>query len=272
MTPLPTRTLNRALVRMPARSLIDACELTHIERQPIDGAHILQEHQHYQDTLRALGLTVTCLPAIEAHPDSVFMEDAAVVLDELLVLTRPTTSREAEPEHLLVDAGDLRRPVARIVAPGRLEGGDVLRIGRHLMVGLTTRSNAEGVNQLRRLVEPFGYTVSAWEVGRSLHFKTACTALDDGCLLLNPDWVDATALAARGFEIVTVDPSEPFGANVLRIDGRLVVNASFPATRQRIEQAWARRGHDLSTLHATPLAEFGKAEAGLTCMSLVYAG
>ncbi|GAB3739799.1 dimethylarginine dimethylaminohydrolase family protein [Silanimonas algicola] len=266
----PARRLSHALVRRPARSLLDACELTHLERIPIHAAGIDREHTAYRDALAAMGLEVTVLPAIEAHPDSVFMEDTALVLDEVLVLTRPTPSREAEPDHVLADAGDLGRPVGRILAPGTLEGGDVLRLGRRLMVGLTTRTNAEGVRQLRALVEPFGYTVETFAVGRSLHFKTACTALDDGLLVVNPDWIDADTLRAAGFETLGVPSDEPFAANLLRVDDRVLVNAATPKTLARVREAWRARGHRPDGLVETPLVEFGKAEAGLTCLSLVY--
>lgn len=269
--PESTAPLTHAFVRQPARSLLEACELTHLDRVPIDAAGIDREHVGYRNALAAMGLAVTVLPALEAHPDSVFMEDAAVVLDEVLVLTRPTRSREAEPTHLLAEAGDLGRPVARITAPGALEGGDVLRIGRRLMVGLTSRTNAEGVQQLRAIVEPFGYRVEAFAVGRSLHFKTACTALDEGLLLVNPLWVDAEALRTAGFETLDVPADEPFAANLLRVDGRVLVNAAAPKTHARIHAAWRARGHAPDTLFETPLVEFGKAEAGLTCLSLVYA-
>jgi dimethylargininase len=269
--PESTRGLCYALVREPARSLLDACELTHLDRVAIDAEGIAREHAAYRDVLAAMGLSVTVLPAIEAHPDSVFMEDTAVVLDKVLVLTRPTRSRDREPAHLLADAGALGRPVARITAPGTLEGGDVLRIGRRLMVGLTTRTNAEGVAQLRAIVEPFGYTVESFAVGRSLHFKTACTALDEGLLLVNPEWVDGDALRAAGFELLAVPGDEPFAANLLRVDDRVLVNAAAPKTAALVREAWRARGHAPDALFDTPLVEFGKAEAGLTCLSLVYA-
>jgi len=269
--PESTHRLCYAIVRQPARSLLDACELTHLDRVAIDAAGIAREHAAYRDVLAAMGLSVTVLPAIEAHPDSVFMEDTAVVLDEVLVLTRPTRSREAEPAHLLADAGALGRPFARITAPGTLEGGDVLRVGRRLMVGLTTRTNAEGVAQLRAIAEPFGYTVESFAVGRSLHFKTACTALDAGLLVVNPAWVDADALQRAGFETLEVPADEPFAANLLRVDGLVLVNAAALKTLARLREAWRARGHAQDALFETPLVEFGKAEAGLTCLSLVFA-
>ena len=269
MRPDP-RPLSHAILRRPARSLLSACELTHLDRVPIDAAGIDAEHRAYRDALAAIGLEVTVLPAIEAHPDSVFMEDTALVLDEVLVLTRPTRSREAEPQHLLADGGDLGRPVGCITAPGTLEGGDVLRLGRRLMVGLTTRTNAEGVRQLRAIVEPFGYTVDTFAVGRSLHFKTACTALDEGLLVVNPDWVDVDALQAAGFETLGVPSDEPFAANLLRVDDRVLVNAAAPKTLARLREAWRARGHRPDALVEMPLVEFGKAEAGLTCLSLVF--
>ena len=255
-----------ALLRAPATTLATDCELTHVARRPIDVARIAAEHAAYAQALRDAGLQVTVLAGEPALPDSVFVEDAALVLDELAVLTRPgAASRRAEPA-LLADALAALRPgLARIEAPGTLDGGDVLRIGRELWVGLTTRTNAGGIAQLAAITAPFGYRVQGVPLGPSLHLKTACTALDDETLLANPAWVDTAALGGR--RIIAVDPDEPFAANVLRLDGAWVVNAAFPRTRARIEAHARATG---VRVHAVELMEFGKAEAGLTCLSLVF--
>lgn len=256
-----------ALVRLPAQALVHACELTHIGREPMDFEAILAEHAAYVQTLKSLGLEVRVLPALESFPDSVFVEDPALVLDELWISTRPTFTREGEADALWGEAGGtLRQTRRQIQAPGALEGGDVLRIGRQLHVGLTTRTNPAGLAQLRAIVEPLGYEVFGWTVGESLHFKTACTALDDQTLLVNPRWLNAAALRAHGFHVLEVDPSEPFGANVLRIGADLVINSAFPATQSVIERHAATHG---LRCHPVRLAEFGKAEAGLTCLSQI---
>jgi len=255
-----------ALVRRPAASLTDACELTFIERSAMSIARLEAQHAAYRDALFAAGAEVVTLEAIDTLPDSVFVEDSAVVLDEVAVLTRPgAISRQPEPDAIAETLARYRRRIERIRAPGTLEGGDVLRIGRTLFVGLTTRSNREGIAQLAAIVGADGYDVIAVETPGSLHLKTACTALDANTVLLNPAWLDPTPFA--GFDRIEIDPSEPFAANVLSIGDVRIVNAAYPRTRARVERFCADSG--LRAI-AVDISEFGKAEAGLTCMSLVF--
>jgi len=256
-----------AVLRTPAPTLATQCELTHLAREPIEFARILDEHAAYAAALREHGVRVDILPALGDAPDSVFVEDAAIVLDELVLLTRPgAASRQAEPLHIR-DALSSHRPrLVSITAPGTLDGGDVLRIGRTLLVGRSTRSNAAGIEQLARLVADHGYSVRAVPVSGALHLKTACTALDDTTLLVNPAWLDPAQL--HGFDLISVADGEAFAANVLRLPGGLLVNAAYPRTRERVEQEAAARGARVS---AVDIGEFGKAEAGLTCLSLVFA-
>lgn len=254
-----------ALVRRPAPTLATRCELTHLARTPIDFARIEAEHAAYVAALRDGARAVLELPALPDHPDSVFVEDAAVLVGELAILTRPgVASRVDEPRHL---AEPLRTAGLRVVAlpaPARLDGGDVLRIGRTYYVGQGTRSDAAGAAAFADCVRPLGCEVRRVPLGPSLHLKTAVTALDDGSVLLNPAWVDRRAF--DGLHVLEVDPSEPFAANVLRLDDRLLVNAAHPATRRRVEAHARERG---LRVDAVDLREFGRAEAGLTCLSLV---
>jgi dimethylargininase len=256
-----------AITRRPAQTLVSQCELTHIPREAIDFAALQREHESYCMALQGAGAELTQLDSLPAYPDSVFVEDTAVVLDEVLVLTRPgSPSREAEPAELAAAFAPHRSEVRLILAPGRLDGGDVLRIGRRLWVGLSTRTNALGIEQLRTAVAPFGYRVEAVTLGASLHLKTACTALDDETLLFNPSWVDGAKIDVK--HRIACDPSEPFAANVLRVGATVIVNAAFPRTLELLD------GHLQSAgLPHWPvmLREFGKAEAGLTCLSLVFA-
>lgn len=254
-----------AIVRLPAPSLASACALTHIARAPIDFVRIAAQHAAYVDALRAAGCTIDMLPALPAFPDSVFVEDAAVALPGLTILTRPgTPSREAEPAFLHEALVKRALAVARIEAPATLDGGDVLQIGRRLYVGQGTRTNAQGLAQLSALCAPIGYEVVGVPLGPSLHLKTAVTALDDETLLANVDWVDVGAFGAM--QVLKVDPAEPFAANVLRLGGMLVINAAFPSTRRIVESHAHTRG---LPVHAVDIGEFGKAEAGLTCLSLI---
>jgi len=249
-----------ALTREPARAL-DACELTYREREPIDAAAAARQHEGYCDALRACGASVVTLPPIEELPDSVFVEDTAVVLEEVAVLTRPGAgSRRGEVQLIEPEVARLR-PVVRVDAPATLEGGDVLRMGRTLYVGLSPRTNVAGADALRRLVAPHGYKVVKVEPRGCLHLKTGCSALGEEAVLVNPDWVDAAVF--RGREVLAVDASEPWAANVLSVGRSVCVSAAFPRTAETL----AARGYDV---RAVDVSEFAKAEGGLTCMSLLF--
>lgn len=236
------------------------CELTHLDRAPISVARAESQHLAYEAALRALGCEVRRVDPAPDHPDSVFIEDAAVVFDEIAVITRPgAESRRAETEAVERALAPLR-PLARVVAPGTLDGGDVFVIGKRVFAGRTGRTNDDGIAQLRAALAPHGYTVEAVDVTGCLHLKTAVTAIDDATVLVNPAWVDARAFAPAA--VVEVDPSEPMGANVVRIGDRLLYGGSYPRTLERLRA----RGHDVTTVDASELA---KAEGAVTCCSLV---
>jgi dimethylargininase len=200
----------------------------------------------------------------------VFVEDAAVVLGDLAILTRPgAPSRRDEPAHLRPALEALGLRMAALQAPGTLDGGDVLRVGARLYVGEGTRTDARGIAQLAALAAlaaAQGLEVVGVPLGPSLHLKTAVSALDDRTLLANRAWVDATRFASM--QVIDVDPAEPFAANVLRLGKALIVNAAFPATRRIVESH--ARAHGLA-VHAVDIGEFGKAEAGLTCLGIAVA-
>lgn len=256
-----------ALVRRPAPTLAERCELTFLERAPIDVATLERQHAAYRDALTATGARVIALDAIASAPDSVFVEDAAVVLDEVAILARPgVDSRRCEPDRIEAPLSTYRHRIERIDAPATLEGGDVLRIGDTLFVGLSGRTNRAGLERLASIARRYGYTTVPVRVRGSLHLKTACTALDATTVLLNPDWVDATAFAR--FARIEVADDETFAANVLPIGETLVANAAFPRTLARVRAHAERAGLRVC---AVDISEFGKAEAGLTCMSLVFA-
>lgn len=240
---------------------LDRCELTHLRRVTIDPVLAARQHEDYERALAGLGCAVRRLPTGADMPDGVFIEDTAVVLDELAVAARPgAPSRRAETD-AVAEALRAYRPVARVEAPGTLDGGDVLRAGRTIFVGLSSRTNREGLEQVRRLAEPLGYAVEAVEVTGCLHLKTAVTLLDDHTVLINPAWLPSGAFA--GFTRVAVDPAEPFAANVLRIGEARLHGAEFPRTRARL----AGQGFEV---HAIDMSELAKAEGGVTCCSLVF--
>ena len=238
------------------------CELTFVARAPIDVARARAQHAAYGELLRACGVRVHAVNVSPEHADAVFIEDAAVVLDELAVATSMgAPSRRAEVDHLLPVLATHRR-VVRIELPATLEGGDVLRVGRRLFVGLSPRTNAAGAAALSRVAEPFGYRVVPVRAQGCLHLKTACTALDDATLLLNPAWVDAASFP--GMRPLAVPASEPFAANVLRLGTTLCASASHPRTAGILAGA----GYDVRTVD---ISELEKAEAGMTCLSVLIA-
>jgi dimethylargininase len=248
-----------ALTHVPSPNM-ERCELTHVARAPIDHALALRQHADYCRALRACGAEVRTLDVNRDLPDCTFVEDAAVVLDEVAILTRMgTESRRAEAAGI---EPELRkyRPVQRVEGPATLEGGDVLRVGRTLLVGLSSRTNEAGADALQALAGPHGYAVTRVPVHGCLHFKTACTALDDERLLVNPDWLDVRAL--RGFAIVRVPPEEPWGANVARVGASLCLAASQVRTAEMVRGL----GFDV---RAIDLSEFAKAEGGVTCLSIL---
>lgn len=236
------------------------CELSFLERAPIDPERARQQHVGYLATLEDLGCELLWLKELPEHPDGVFVEDTAVLVPELAVLTRPgALSRQGEVESVGA-ALAARLPLARIEAPGTLEGGDVLRIERRFFVGASARSNAAGVTQLRTLLAPYGYMVDAVALRGCLHLKSAVTFIPPDLLVVNPDWVEPQAFGSA--RVVAVDPTEPYGANTLTIGATTLVSAAYPRTRARLEQAGVSTG----TLQ---VGELHKAEAALTCMSLL---
>jgi dimethylargininase len=248
-----------ALVREVSVELA-RCELSLIERQPIDAARAQRQHQRYTAELRSLGCELEWLPPLPAQADGVFVEDTAVLVPELAVITRPgAASRRGEVES--VAAALIRRlPVTRLGEPATLDGGDVLRIGHSLYVGISGRSNAAGVAQLDAALAPLGYSVRAVRLNGCLHLKSACTFIAPDVLLVNPDWVDPGVFAAT--VPLVVDAGEPYAANTLTVGGVTLVSSAYPRTQQRLEdRGIPTRALDVGELH--------KAEAALTCMSLM---
>lgn len=248
-----------ALTR-PVPLSIWKCELTHLERTPIDVVRARAQHEEYEAALRGLGCLVERIEPADDLPDSVFVEDAAVVLDEIAVITRPgAASRRAETA--TVERALTRyRQIRRLAAPATMDGGDVLRIGRRIVVGISSRTNEAGAQQLAAAVEPFGYTVECLRVSGCLHLKSAVTAVDERTVVCNPEWVDARAF--HGCAAIAVHPEEPFAGNVLRVGSALVCAAAYPRTAD-ILRADGREVHEVDA------SELAKAEAGVTCCSLL---
>lgn len=250
--------MTRIAFTRPVPPSINACELTHLAREPIDVDRAERQHAEYEDLLATLGCEVVRVAAAPEFPDSVFIEDTAVVTDAIAVITRPgAESRRGETAAVAEALGRWRR-VVQIHAPGTLDGGDVLIAGRDLFVGISSRTNLEGARQLAHILD--GYAAQFVPVRGALHLKSAVTAIGERRVLLNPEWIDRATF--RGYDIIEVDPAEPYAANALRIGDVIVCAAAFPRTCERI-------GGDVRTIDVSELA---KAEGALTCCSVIIDG
>ena len=248
-------------VTRPVSGVFNRCELTHAARVPIDVELARGQHAGYERALQAAGCTIVRVAAADDLPDAVFVEDTAVVVGEAAIIARPgAASRRAETPAVAEVLGRYRR-LRRIEAPATLDGGDVLVAGRQIFIGRSSRTNDAGIEQMRSILQPYGYTVRAVTVTGCLHLKSGISALSDHRLLINPDWVPREPFAA--FELVAVDPREPHGANIVRAGGELIYSAVFPRTRERLD----RLGF---TVCAVDVSEIAKAEGAVTCCSLIF--
>lgn len=241
---------------------VGRCELTHLSRVPIDVTRARAQHAAYERALADLGCELQSIPGAPDMPDAVFVEDTAVVLDAIVVITRPgAASRRGETAAVAATLSRFRA-VRALAGPATLDGGDVLRLGRTLYVGAGARTNAEGVRQLAAAAEPHGYEVRPVRVKGCLHLKSAATELAPGLVILNPAWMDPAQL--QGCGVIEVDPAEPAGANVLRIGGTVLCAAAYERTNARIAAAGV-------AIQPLDVSELAKAEAGVTCCSLLMA-
>jgi dimethylargininase len=248
-------------VTRPVSASIADCELTHVQRSIIDVNVARAQHSAYENLLETLGCTLLRVPAADDLPDSVFVEDTAIVLDELAIVAHPgAASRRGELAAVAEILGRFRSLVW-IQSPGTLDGGDVFVVRKEIFVGRSARTNDAGIEQLRAIVAPFRYIVHVIDVRQCLHLKTAVCPVSEDTLLVHPQWVDAACFSA--FHILEIDEAEPFAANALRVGDAVIHAAEFPRTSERL----ASHGIDVVTV---PASELAKAEGGVTCCSIVF--
>jgi dimethylargininase len=242
-------------------SRINDCELTFIERQAIDVERAVRQHRNYQQLLRSLGLNVVELPADDRCPDCCFLEDTTLVLDELAIATRPgSEARRAEVAGVLPTIENYRQ-IFHVEAPATLEAGDVLRIGREVFIGITSRTNREGVEFVRQRAAPHGYKVHGVEVPGALHLKSVCTAVNERTILADSSRVDLEPFA--GYELIEVPLAEWMAANVLLVNNTVCMHSGFHKTLALLQERQI-------PVRTVDISEFLKAEAGLTCMSIIF--
>jgi dimethylargininase len=237
------------------------CELTFVARAPIQLQKAVEQHRAYERMLEKFGARVFSLAVEPALTDSMFVEDPAIVLDEVAVIfPLGTESRRPEAKSLAKALARFRK-LKYVELPGTVEGGDILRIERELFAGLSQRTNEEGIRQLLAILGEYEYRVTAVPVTGCLHLKSAVTFLGRNTLLANREWFDSSRFT--GYEWIDVAPEEPHAANALAFENTVILPASFPLTRARIEA----RGFDVMPLD---ISELQKAESGLTCSSLLF--
>jgi dimethylargininase len=249
-----------ALIREVSTS-INLCELTHLNRQPINIDLARGQHLEYERQLLKLGLKVIRLSETPDLPDAVFVEDTAVVLDELAVITRPAAISRRKEIDTTATVLKYYRQLSIIEAPGHLEGGDVLKVDKHIYVGQSNRSNHEGIRQFKAIVSPYGYRVKAVPLSGCLHLKSAVTQIADDALLINSDWVDPALFAQ--YKVLEIDGSEPYAANALLVDEKVIYPLSYPKTSARIQRSGIR-------VINIDVSEFIKAEGAVTCCSILF--
>lgn len=248
-----------AITRQVSRSIAN-CELTYLSRERIDVARAREQHASYEAVLRELGTAVLSLPEEPEMPDAVFIEDTAFALDECAILMRPgATSRQAEVAATEAVLGRFRR-LYRIEPPGLVDGGDILRVGRRVIIGVGQRTNQVAVNQIEAFLVPLGYTVESAHVSGCLHLKSAATEVGAGIVLVNPAWIDPAILG--DVKCIEVAPSEAYAANALLLGETVLLPETFTGTRARLERADIR-------VRPVPADELAKAEGALTCCSII---
>jgi dimethylargininase len=245
-----------AITRDVSPSVANA-ELTHLERVPIDYERAREQHEEYRALLASLGCEVISLPGDAGYPDCVFIEDTAIVLDDMAVITRPGADSRRGEVDVVAEALASLRPLVRIGAPATLDGGDVLVLDERIYVGRSARSNDDALVQLRQLT---GREVIGVDLHGALHLKTAITRVSRDTLLVNREWIDVAPFA--GWTLLDVDPAEPFGANAVLVGDVVIYPVAFSRTRAKLES----HGINVHTVNADELA---KAEGGVTCCSLL---
>jgi dimethylargininase len=236
------------------------CEVTHINRTPIDLDIARAQHQEYVNTLKKFGCQVIELPAEADLPDSVFVEDVAFILPEVAVITCPGADSRKPETTSIIQALAPYRALVHITEPATVDGGDVLVLGKKIYVGKSTRSNSAAIRQIQELLNKYEYKVTGVQMHDCLHLKTAVTQVDENTLLINPKWVDSFPF--KDFDRIEVDPSEPFAANCLSVNNQIIFPTAFPKTRAKLEA----RGYKIQ---AVTVDELAKAEGGVTCCSLI---
>jgi dimethylargininase len=220
---------------------------------------MLAQHREYVRILGSLGIEIIMLDADEHYPDACFVEDTAVVTPDVAVVTRPGAVPRRGEEAAVEPRLAALRSVARIEAPGTVDGGDILVMGERVLIGLSERTNEEGAGQLSRILEVYGMQCTTLDAGEGLHLKSSINALGNYRLLVTPEFSELPELST--FERVVIPADEKYAGNSLWVNDHVLVPAGFPATRDLIEKLGTKTVE-------TDVSEFRKMDGGLTCLSI----
>ncbi|GMQ95715.1 MAG: dimethylarginine dimethylaminohydrolase [Gammaproteobacteria bacterium] len=250
-------TFTHAIVRSPTRNAAGGLTTAGLGAPDIEC--MIEQHRDYVKILESLDLQVTMLDGDEHFPDGCFVEDTAVVTPGVAVITRPGVASRRGEEVAIEPLLAAHRPVARIVAPGSVDGGDILVMGERVIIGLSARTNEEGARQLAEIIEGRGMRCITLAAGDGLHLKSSVNALGDDRLLATREFAECAELSE--FERIAVPADESYAGNSLWVNGRVLVPAGFPATRELID------GLGVETIEVQ-VSEFRKMDGGLTCLSI----
>lgn len=242
---------------------LQACELTYRVREKINYGKAVLQLEHYCELLRRWNVNLVAIPSNQHFPDCCFVQDTAIVLDEICVIASMGATRRRGETSEVEKAISRFRPIERILLPATLDGGDVVQVDHQLFVGLSSRTNGRGIEALCRIAEPLGYTVVTVMVNGGLHLTTGCGVVNDETILLNPRWLDSRAF--KGLRQLHVSEDEPWAANTIRINEMVCLEQGAPRTIDLV-QPYAGR------IETLDISEFRKAEGSLSCLSLIFRG
>jgi len=249
-----------AIVRRPGESLVDGITTAGLGKPDYEKA--LGQHDKYIEALRSCGVEVTILEAEEQFPDSVFVEDTAVLTEKCAVITNPgACSRQGEEVSIKETLKKFYTNIESITAPGTLEGGDVMRVGDHFYVGLSARTNEEGARQFANILNNYGYTVSNVKMEKFLHLKTGLAYLENNNLLTAGEFINRPGFET--FNRIMIDGAEGYAANCIWVNQVVLVPMGYPKAKAAIEALGYK------TL-AVDVSEFRKLDGGLSCLSLRF--
>ena len=251
----------KAITRAVSRN-ISRCELTFRQRDRVDYEKAVRQHADYRALLRRCGVEVLNLEAGDENPDCCFVADMAVVLEEVAVIASPGVASRRGEVTAVEEILSAQLEIARLAPPATLDGGDVVVLGRQLFVGRSRRTNLAGIESLAEAARPLGYRVTPVTVLGSLHLTTACSALDEETVLVNPRWIDAAPFA-RHHRVLNVPAGEPWAASTMRVGRKVCVEAGAPRTLELVERHCAE-------VEVLDISEFRKAEGSLPCLSILF--